>query len=468
MAWMEPRDLARLMTTSRAWRAEALREPVWRSVFAAHVAPASARGLEAPGPTWRDATVLMERWACGAASSSDSWQSPTGIREVWAEPHGAFTRSSDMVLSFHGHGAPTTVLNRDAALEGLHQDATGSTRHPRRPERLVTWAKDGTVCVWDLGQAAPAPALHIAHGGAVLGCAFHPHDPDRLVSWTNGGVLGWWDLARPAPLYDALLAHHGAIRRAFFLPEEPGLLVSVGRDDGQVKLWGPDGSLRTQVDTRRSDGVVDCRWLPLGLLTLNGRGKALLWRQRLDGVIRPRRLGTDEAPVRGMLCDPGSADPIITWGGGPSLAAWSVHGAYLGAYRGHTASVRGARRHPHLADALVTWDSDGELRLWQRGRRTGRLLGGHTAAVSGCAFHPRDRRLMITWAEDKTVRLWQQRSKASWVSRPLQVDEAPWSGRVASCRVDEQRPHQLQVTTDDKTLRIFDFRWPTSAPAVNG
>ncbi|HET6346664.1 MAG TPA: WD40 repeat domain-containing protein, partial [Myxococcota bacterium] len=373
---------------------------------------------------------------------------------------GTLTRSTDMTLSFHKPGASATVLNGVAALEGFHKFAAGSARHPRQPERLVTWAKDGTVCVWNLRQAAPTPTLHHAHGAPVVGCAFHPQDPDRMVSWSENGVLGLWDLARAAPLHAALPAHHGAIRRAFFLPEL-GWLASLGKDDEQVKLWGPDGTLRAQVDTRGSR-VLDCRWLPLGLLTLDGSGDALLWRTRLDLTTRARRLATPEAadPVRGMLCDPGSIDPIITWGDGQSLAAWSVHGAYLGAYAGHTAPVRGARRHPHLRGTLVTWAADGELRLWEVGRREGQSLRGHTAAVSGCTFHPHDRRLMITWAEDNTLRLWRLRCNASPTSRPLTVDGSPWRGRVTSCRVDERVPHQLQVTTYDNTLRIFDFSSP--------
>ncbi|GEL24449.1 hypothetical protein PSU4_34030 [Pseudonocardia sulfidoxydans NBRC 16205] len=307
--------------------------------------------------------------------------------------------------------------------------STGSRPHPSTvvqvgydAGRLVTVGGDGTVRVWDAGDARIRD----------------PRDTVFALNWLPDGhsvALGvggsaknvrLWDVAdprAPGPLTPALGAPTGAPGLSGSVATSPdGRTVASGATDGGVQVWdlGPGGAVARPPLPGDGALVEQVVWSPDGR-TLAAAGD--------DNAVRLFDMTRPPGPPVATLTGPAS----YVFG-----AAWSPDSRTLAAV-----------------------SADGTLRLWDvtdpaRARPSGDPVPAGAGYAYGVSFSP-DGRRVATGTADRTVRLWDVADPA----HPRPVGEPLTGPGNTVFGLDHSRDGRyLAAASGDGSVRIWDVRDP--------
>ncbi|RTL68122.1 MAG: hypothetical protein EKK42_12125 [Pseudonocardiaceae bacterium] len=311
--------------------------------------------------------------------------------------------------------------------------STGSRPHPSTvvqvgwdtgpgPGRLVTVGGDGTVRMWDTGDARIRD----------------PRDTVFAMNWLPDGhsvALGVGGAAKnvrlwnvddpraPAPLTAAIGAPAGAPGLSGSVATSPdGRVVASGTTDGGVQVWdlGPAGPVARPPLPGSGALVEQVVWSPDGR-TLAAAGD--------DDAVRLFDMTRPPGPPVATLTGPAS----YVFG-----AAWSPDSRTLAAV-----------------------SADGTLRLWDvtdpaRARSWGDPVIAGAGYAYGVSFSP-DGRRVATGTADRTVRLWDVTDPA----HPRQIG-APLTGPGNTVfGLDHSRDGRfLAAASGDGSVRVWDVRDP--------
>ena len=340
------------------------------------------------------------------------WDLTTG--QVWETPldHGAlvytvaFHPTLDLLASGDGVSTADGLLRLWdlAVVPPAPRAAWGYTGFVRSvafsPDgaRLAVGAKDGTLCLWNVGGGilgTEKPTVLLS-GSGVVQCAAFSHDGLCLASGTDDSIVRLWSVTTGEEL--AALHGHGGIVQAVAFSPDGRLLASAGRGDRCVRLWDPalsaardvlrppsrpgapafsrDGrlvaTLRDNVvrtwDTFNGEPHGPARVLP-------SRASVLSWDTTRCALL------TSDVPGRIRIVDVYSQRIV-----------WELYG-HAGTVCGLSFSVDGQR--------LASCGADGTLRIWDlRSGTELRVLGELGPWPLPAVFSPDGRRIAVVTRED--------------------------------------------------------------------
>ncbi|PSL53187.1 WD40 repeat protein [Saccharothrix carnea] len=237
----------------------------------------------------------------------------------------------------------------------------------RDGEHLVTVAEDGPVRVWRTTNPA-APDL-VGEAGRAQVVAFSPKGTHFATGGLDGGTVRLWNvatLAQVAELTDRVDPNVPTTALTF---DGTGDRLVVTKLGGSVDEW--DTTVPLWPERRRRDALgvtypTAVAPVPGGLVTVEGDGKAVVWREPGADHDRP-------APLT-------SSEPL-----GSGVRAVAASG-----------------------DLLVVAGTDGNLRLYDvagRPSRQSAVFAAHSSGAGSVAFAP-DRHTLVS-AGDSVLRFWE-------------------------------------------------------------
>jgi WD40 repeat protein len=322
--------------------------------------------------------------------------------------------------------------------------------------RVLSWALDGSVRVWDGATGAPLHVFASPRGAASDGA--RGRDPDRdplrgAMRRADGRVIGWdghgdlWAFDVDTGSSRAIPREAGGVDGAVQLPA--ARIASWGRD-GVIHVRDPDsnavlgrvytGGTGAMQMVPRSDGSLVVWSVPDGLgVPADGLGRTDFTAVRVWSTVMREADAPDKArpaEITGVLLLPegrvlgGSDDgtlEIRDLGTGERNATVAAHAD----------AVKGVQ---HVDDdRLVTWSTDSSVHL--RDASTGEaiaVLAGHSGSVLDVL--PLSGGRLLSWADDDTLRLWDTQSgealaalegHTGWITGALELADGrilSWSG----------------------------------------
>lgn len=166
-------------------------------------------------------------------------------------------------LFFHHYGTLLLSWSKHAG------EVTAVAYHPNsKAERLVLGMADGSISIWNLGDARRIAEIAPPerHAGPVT-CLDYSPDGTRLISGGGDGLVRIWNASSDVPvLLASLTGHDGPVHDVAYLPG--GTLVASGGDDGTTKLWevGEDANVTDLYSLVRDgwyifeEGSLEAKW----------------------------------------------------------------------------------------------------------------------------------------------------------------------------------------------------------------
>jgi len=277
------------------------------------------------------------------------------------------------------------------------------------------------------------------HAGQVRYALFSP-DGARVLTCGQDAAVHLWDAATGRELH-VLRGHAPPVLAAW----SPSGEVATADASGMIRLWTPDGRLRTAIPGARSvaKGVA---------ITSDGAHFGVA---RDDGSIEigDTRSGTPYATWKGdpdriaLAFDPAGTRALAPGESG-TVVVWSIEGRALARLEGHTRPVWQAVFDPTGA-RVITASLDKTARIWDS--RTGQTihrLVGHEDRVTYVAVDAHARRV-ATASADTTVRIWS-----------LDTGDAVATLRGHTAQVNAvvfASDDQLVSASNDGTVRVWDL-----------
>jgi WD40 repeat protein len=285
-------------------------------------------------------------------------------------------------------------------------------------KKVLTWAQDWTVRVWD--AATGAPLVVRDEQGFVAGAMFAP-DGESVLSWGASGAVSAWDARTGKELFRQV--HGSEVSRVVVSPDRSRFLSY--SEDGSVRLWSAaTGELIAKQEhgrhvfgalfdptrahiiswdaetvriweattgklvLKKEQGLADVKLSPDGMFALSwGPNGAVVW--------DPDN-GRDIAKRPGHVQHPSfSADSqrVLT-SVGNTIEVWSATSGELITQQNHAQSHAEAVFSPD-GNSVLSWDLD-EARVWDA--TTGRVIAAmrHGNLVKGAMFDPTGK-LVLSW-----------------------------------------------------------------------
>ncbi|MEM7062316.1 MAG: TIR domain-containing protein [Cyanobacteria bacterium P01_B01_bin.77] len=240
-----------------------------------------------------------------------------------------------------------------------------------------------------------------------------------------------------------LEGHQGGIRNVSFSAD--GQLIATASNDGTLKLWDADGSLRFTLDGHR-DQVRDVAFSPDGnlLASASADNTVKLWRK--DGVVL-HTLKEHDDTIYSLSFSPDST-LIVTGSGDRTIKLWDAStGALVDTFLGHQDRVRDVAFSPK-GDLIASTSSDRTIKLWTRNGIEVASFSGHTADMEAIAWSPTGDRLLSA-SEDRTMKLWTLTG----------TEVTTFSGHTGGVEDVAFNPTSALIASagDDNTVRLWDL-----------
>lgn len=273
-----------------------------------------------------------------------------------------------------------------------------------------------------LGDAAPAPADFVGHGGMVRDVAIAA-DGSRIATAGFDYSVRVWDFLEQRE--HAALADHAGPVNAVALPGDGRTVISAG-DDGVVRVWDTTfGDVRLRL-AGHAGKVVALALAPDGTAVASAGwdGTVRLW-SLTDGSER-RRFDHDTAINAVVFIDSGTRLAVGDRDG--RITLWQADtGERLDAFQAHPMGI-----------TALAWDGgrllsagiDGAVRLWPADRRTDpETFEGHDGPVFDATFAPDGR--IVSAGRDGQIGVWS--SQADHPVRWIDAHTGPvWSVAVTA------------------------------------
>jgi WD40 repeat protein len=123
-------------------------------------------------------------------------------------------------------------------------------------KRALSWSRDSTLRLWDLGAGQPVGPTLTGHEGAVHGALLLPGGT-RALSWSDDRTLRQWDLETGQQAGATLSGHDDRVAGVFLLGRNQALSWS---HDRTVRLWdlSISGELARFCAEGRVERLIDC------------------------------------------------------------------------------------------------------------------------------------------------------------------------------------------------------------------
>jgi WD40 repeat protein len=182
-----------------------------------------------------------------------------------------------------------------------------------------------------------------------------------------------------------------------------GRVLAVGRADGTVSLWDPEGALTTTV-VEDAGRIVSVAWSPDGRVLAAGAGDGKVYLCDADGRPLPTLTGPAEA-VYGLAWSP-DGRVLATGTDDGAVRLWDPAAAFVFREVPGTSGRRATTAWRPDGRVIAVGTADRTIRLWDT--TTGRLLRaltGPSAAARALAWSP-DGRVLASASGERAVRLW--------------------------------------------------------------
>ncbi|KAF8836569.1 WD40 repeat-like protein [Paxillus ammoniavirescens] len=277
-----------------------------------------------------------------------------------------------------------------------HEDYVNGIAYLPGEERLVTFAHDGTIRIWNV-ENGEQEGTAMEHDGRVEGFAV-TKDGKRIFSGDEDKLLRVWDAETHEPIAE-WGGHEGFICCIATSPDDQ--LVASGDYEGRIiiremNLEDEDGRTKHAIETGPRSVYSIC-FSPDGTKLASGHR---------DNMIRVFDVETGELVL-------GPMEGHTNW---VNSVVWSLDGT-----------------------RLFTASDDHFIRFWdsETGQPIGEPLTGHTGYIISIALSP-DGTKLASASGDKTVRFWDTDS-GDPIGEPLQHEDYVWavtfspSGEFVAC-----------------------------------
>ncbi|BAZ27643.1 WD-repeat protein [Cylindrospermum sp. NIES-4074] len=233
------------------------------------------------------------------------------------------------------------------------------------------------------------------HVGAVHSVSFSP-DRQTLASGGDDGTIKLWNL--DGSLRKTLTDHHGAVRSVSFRPD--GKILVSGGDDGTIKFWYLDGSLRKTL-AEHHGAVYSVSFRPDGQILASGSadGTVQLWNQ--DGNLIKTFTGHSGAVNEVSFTRDGQT--LASAGADGAIQLWKSDGTFL--------KTLAKQKRPFLSvsfspngQVITTAGEDGNIQFWNwEGKSLKRVFENNV--VHRVIFSPNGQ-VLASGGGDTVVKLW--------------------------------------------------------------
>ncbi|NJM46640.1 MAG: WD40 repeat domain-containing protein [Alkalinema sp. RU_4_3] len=347
-------------------------------------------------------------------------------------------------------------------------------------DRITTAGSNGTIKVWQKGQAKPLLEKRLQTGG--INTIRYNEKGDRLITGDSQGQLRLWQVAGNGELSEILTikAHQGGLYNARFGPDE-SIIATTGERDGQLKLWQLKNNQlqRLWSQDAHSGGISSLNFSKNNLLVTGGHdGLAKLWNLKgellntlvADESKNQRSVNSATFYNRPEACKTQNNLPqcdyyLLTGGNDGILRIWDQNGKVLRIISGYGGQIRTVASSPsgHLIAATsaqeVTVTSGSLIKTWDA--ETLELVTefrGHHGKVETIRFikegaGPVRDRLVTAGQDDSIVRSWQLPDAAE-IDRTRNLNKH--EDTINSVRFSRDGQHLLSAS-DDGTLRWWRY-----------
>jgi WD40 repeat protein/CHAT domain-containing protein len=232
-------------------------------------------------------------------------------------------------------------------------------------------------------------------GHRVWGISFSSKDGLIALVGEDNTVKLW----QPDGTIRTLKGHNWSVTSVSFSPN--GELLASASKDNTVKLWKPDGTLVRTLEGY-NNWVNDVSFSPDGQLiaSADNDGKVKLWKP--DGTL----VRTLEGHSRWVLSISFSPDGqlIASASGDNTVKLWKPDGTLVRTLEGHNNWVNDVSFSPN-GKLLASASKDNTIKLWKPDGTLVRTIEGHSAGIFGISFSP-DGQLLASVGDDHMVKLW--------------------------------------------------------------
>ena len=213
----------------------------------------------------------------------------------------------------------------------------------------------------------------------------------------NTAVNGISSSSDNQSLITTLKGHKNNVNHVSF--SRDGKTIISASDDGTVKLWGRDGTLKTSIKDNAPIAGASLSQDGQFIATASGNN-VNLW--RLDGTLIKTLKGHTDGVLDVSFSPDGQM--IASASNDKTVKLWNRNGTLINTLEGHTDPVIRVSFSPDN-QMIASASNDKTVKLWKRDGTLIDTFEGHTDGVLDVSFSP-DNKMIASASLDNTVRLW--------------------------------------------------------------
>lgn len=283
-----------------------------------------------------------------------------------------------------------------------HPDEVRAVAFAATGKRFASGSNDGSVKIWELGQATEIRRLNGHEGAAVNTLAFLP-DGRSLATGGDDQTVKIWNPEKSEPM--TLSGHTGSVRAIFVAPDQQRLIT--GSDDGQIFLWDTRSWQRVGRFKEARRPIIsfalsaDGQTLALG----SGQGTVELWDTQRQQKRAHLNLPLDAQLVNALAFSPDNRTLVAGCSSG-FIYLWKLNDLReMQIFRQDNDSVFALAFSPDGRQLAVGSDNRTVALVDVATQKLTANFKGHLRAVQTLAFAP-DGQVLLSGGRDGAVKTW--------------------------------------------------------------